>query len=406
MATTYKERCEFQTILQTIFYKNVTSINPFSVVEAARGHQPPYVEITLNFKKNGEFLAIDSETKNNSLLECILQLNSNEWTDSVQSGLNHQNYETVYQTVIYLSGLLKPIQYVSSPFEIYNLIPQIISVFNTFALKGIFERLLWIFDIQYNYANSIIIVKLLKIFRLLIHINSQLFNLHIFSFQNNLNYTKAHEEVIIKLNEYIEVNMISKLILKSSFLFASDLPDISNNTLKLCLEIMNKNSYFMNLIYTQTEFFSFLMKRIEILTDTNIMFQISKNSNINTSFELKKCLICCVNLMVIITSMKNEYYEMNGMINNKILWVAEIFREYFIISDRSFQYYYLILVGLLTKKTAFDDRFFLPRGQEILGKNLYNLFRPFSFYLKNFLLSKIKKDYLTLLVFFFNLDRF
>ncbi len=392
--------------MQTIFYKNVTTINPFSVVEAAIHHQPPYVEINLNFKKNGEFLQVDSEIKHNCLLDCLLQLNNNDLTDNIQSGLNNQNYETVYQTVIYLKGLLKPFQYVSSPFEIYNLIPQIISVYNNFAFKGIFERLLWILDIQYNFDNSIVIVNLLKIFRFLIHINSHLINLHSFSSQNNLCYTKGHEEVITKLNEYIDLNIISKLILKLSFLFASDLPNISNNTLKLCLEIMKKNSYMMNLIYSQTEFFSFLMKRIEILTDSNIIFQISKNSNINTFYELKKCLICCVNLMVITTNMKNEYYEMNGIINNKILWVAENFKEYFVISDRNFQYYYLILAGLLTKKTAFDDKFFLPRAQEILTKNLYYLYRPFTFYLKNYLLSKIKKDSLNLMVIIINLGRF
>jgi hypothetical protein len=364
----------------------------------SKKYQPAFVDITLNIKKSGALKIVDGDLKWNTLKGALQKLIEVEVLRKIQSDLNSSSLEEVFNMIIYFNKLISVFNQVSSPFEIYNSVAEIILVINNLINCQILEKIFLIYSMADSPANLYVIYRSIKIFKKLISICQNLFELHNFSNLNDLNYTKGYENEIKFLQEYFDNQLIPSIIQKINYFFEHENKEINNSAMILALQILKRDGAFINMIINQTNFLNCLLKKIQnILSGDNQ----SDINNLNPQVEIKKCLVYCIHLSHLVITIKDNLSSHFVLINsmlNKMLHVADSLRDiFFSTSDYIFQYYYIVLVGLLTKRTNFDDRVFLLKAHEVVNKNILILIRPYYFYIKNLLNSKVKKDVLQIL---------
>jgi hypothetical protein len=296
-----------------------------------------------------------------------------------------------------LNKLLSAFIYVSSHYEIVNHVQGILLAINNLGVNGLIDRLFYILQ---QFDNNVVpqyYAPVLKVFTKIINISNFINELHSFSKANELGYTKNLDSEIPNLKDYVD-NIIQKILLKINTLNTSDAV-LYNISFSLCLLIARRNVNFFNVIMTQTNFLPVLINKIEFLA-------VSNEFSFELICETRKYIFYFLYLSDIISTryittneLYSSYYDIITNILNKLLQIAEILKNIFFFSNDSFiQIYYFLFIGYLTKKANFDDKFFLPKAQELVTRNLNLLIRPYMFYIKNILLSKVKKDALNILV--------
>lgn len=332
------------------------------------------------------------------LKQTIEKLSDSAVINELVSGLNNINLEVVFSTVVNLNRMLKPYELISSHYEISNLIPEILLTIKNLAGNGVIDKLLFYLNYDFSLLNAKFVYSILKIFKRLLNISLYILELHIFSRANDLNLTKNLDNDIAHLKDFVDSVLVSKIIGKLNIMFEVENTKVVNAAFALALQISKKSIQQMTIILTETNFFNALLTKIEtIFTFKDLPMYNMMESYIS---EMRKCIFYCIHITQNICTIKDNYstyYSTLSFALNKMLVVAENLKEFFYTADAIFQYYYLILVGFLTRKTNFEDKFFVFKAQEAVAKNLGVLIRPFIFYIKNCLLSKFKKDALLVL---------
>lgn len=366
-----------------------------------RKYQPAFVDINLNIKKNGALKIVDGELKWNSLKSVLQKLSDAEVLQKIQSDLNSSSLEDIFNMIIYINKLLSVFNQISSPFEIYNSVGEIIVTMNNLIGFQILEKIFLVYSMADSPANLYVIYRSIKIFRKLMNIFQNLFELHQFSVLNDLTYTKGYENEIKKLQNYFDVQLIPSIVQKLNYFYEHENKEINNSAMILSLQILKRDGVFINIIFNQTNFLNTLMKKIQNILSGENWPNSSNINNLNPQIEIKKCLVYCIHLTHLLITIKDNLSHHFVLINSnmsKMLQVAvSLTDSFFLTSDYIFQYYYIILVGLLTKRVNFDDRVFLIKAHEAVNKNIMILIRPYYFYIKNLLNSKVKKDVLQIL---------
>ena len=381
-------------------------INPFKVVEAAKKLQPLYSDVLCNFKyKKPETNMIDSDVKFNYFKESLQKLNDNFIISEFTNYFNNTDYHSICVNIQNLNKILSSFSHVSNHFEILNFIPEILIAINNLAVNGIIEKLFLFLDSQLFLNNLFITKRILRIFYKIINVSTYVIELHNYSKSNELNYTKKLKTEITNLKEFVQVDVIPKLIGKLNYFLDSDDLQIKNITFRISLSIARKNLSFADLIFSGTNFLNSLFKIFEAFVNSpSYSGVILLNNTSDVLSELRGYMLYSISIAFIVSQNRenfSNYYTMIGTVLNKLTILAENLRNlFFTIPDTAFQSYYLIFLGIITKRNNFDDKNFVAKAQEIVMKNFQLLVKPYVFYIKNLLLTKFKKDAIFIIVSF------
>jgi hypothetical protein len=379
-------------------------INPFKVVEAAKKFQPLYSDVLSNFKyKTVETNLIDPDVKFNHFKESLQKLNDNFIISEFTNYFNNSDYHSICINIQNLNKILSAFSYVTNHFEILNFIPEILIAINNLAVNGIIEKLFLFLDSQLFLNNLFIIKRILRIFYKIFNVSSYVIELHNYSKSHELNCTKNLETEITNLKEFVEVDVIPKLIEKLNYFLDSDNFQIKHISFRISLSIAKKNLRFANLIFTETNFLNSLFKIFEAFVNSPSYSGVILLNNTSDVFsELRRYTLYSVSIALIVSQNRenfSNYYTIIGTVLNKLTIIAENLRNlFFTVPDLAFQSYYLIFLGIITKRNNFDDKNFVAKAQEIVMKNFQMLIKPYLFYIKNLLLTKFKKDAIFIIV--------
>jgi hypothetical protein len=374
-----------------IFFRSF--VNTFSTSDNMMKHNGLTAEIQLNINKLGEMRILDPESKLVRLRLCVEKLTSNDYIVELINSLGSVSIEIAVQGLKSLNKLLAAFLYITSHYDIVNHLQGIIVCLNNLGINGIVDRLLYILNTEGIAAKAYSLV--LKIIKKIIMVSNYLAELNSYSKTNELGLTKNLDNEINGLKEYTD-NIIQKVVDKVG-IFNGFESQTSNASLAMCLMISKRSANHFNVIFTQTNFFNMLLTKIDYIL-------VSNNFTYELICEARKYIFYCLYLTEMIsTNFNNEiystHYDLITMILSKLLQVAEGLKGIvFHLNDSFIQIYYLLFLGYLTKRTNFDDRSFIIKAQEVVTKNFTLLIRPYIFYIKNILLSKVKKDPLSLIV--------
>lgn len=324
------------------------------------------------------------------------KLNEREVIIELVTMLNNANFEVVLQGAISLNKLMNPLGYITNHGEVAMFCANLVRGLNGLIFNGIINKLLLVLSMDFSYSNLNLLYMTLKIFCRFINISTFLLELHNFSKSNELGFTKSIENEITSLKDFVDGELIPKLIGRINSGLEISNVTINNITSILALIISKRGMQQMNQIFTETNFMTFVLRKIDILISQEVI------NYTDWYNELRKSLYYCVYTAYLISTLKENYSTYFDMINttlNKLLVVADNLRNaFFMIDDQVFQFYYFIFIGFITKRTNFDDKSFSARAQSVVTKNLNLLVRPYLFYVKSIVNSKSKQDTMSFIV--------
>ena len=423
----------FSNIITNIYYGIILNNNFFSLVDLFQNNFLDYhIKFCNILNPKGFIIEKTSDFKLNAFNQMILSLSNLNLLIQITNNLNSSDMTLFSNTLNQFKILLKPINYITSIFQIAINYKNIIQILINLATCGILQKILvLITSIGYNTINGFlnlnthIIYDLLKINKRILYLANYIKKT--FLYCNNVNYkylynyVKKNSNDTINFLTFIKENLIPQILLKLNFCLETyNNFNIEHITYQIILEISKFSIEMFSSVLTNTHYLNWLTTKTKILHDDinnpnlNInFFNGNSNPNIIIGFQngiisLNHLFYNCINLIETSFCYNNESEDninINQLIVNTFSTIMNDFQNIFIKlnsilsqlnPNNNNEYYYLhqkmyiVLISLFSFIGDFDDRLFILKlfESKIFLQKKFIFIPSLNFYFKCLLINE------------------